>query len=167
MEIQRSGIGFDHIGIGTALKRNRLIVPLNQREYSWEEEHVTDLFHDLAQAIDERKSSYFLGTIVLTRARDGSLEVADGQQRLATTTLLLAAIRDYFFTRHEEMLVTSLEEFLFTIVRESRERNPRLRLNVDDNEFFQKRILAREGTQERSAVVAQKASHQRIEQAAT
>jgi len=166
MEVQHVGLDFDHIGIGTALLRNRLTVPLNQREYSWEAEHVTDLFHDLAQAIDEQKSSYFLGTIVLTRAKDGSLEVADGQQRLATITILLAAIRDYFLSRHEEMLVTSLEGFLFTIVRETREKNPRLSLNVDDNEFFRKRILCREGDEERKTVVAQKASHNRIEQAA-
>jgi len=166
MDVKRGGLDFDHIGIGTALSRNRLTVPLNQREYSWGAEHVTDLFHDLAQSIDEQKSSYFLGTIVLTRAKDGSLEVADGQQRLATITILLAAIRDYFVSRHEEMLVTSLEGFLFTIVRETREKNPRLSLNVDDNEFFRKRILCREGDEERKTVVAQKASHNRIEQAA-
>ncbi|MDO9333812.1 MAG: DUF262 domain-containing protein, partial [Dehalococcoidales bacterium] len=166
MNIQHRSITFDHIGIGTALLRNRLVVPLNQREYSWEDEHVTDLFYDLAQAIDGRKSSYFLGTIVLTRGKDNSLEVADGQQRLATTTILLAAIRDYFLARHDEMLVTSLEEFLFTIVRETREKNPRLILNVDDNEYFRKRILCREGTPERSTVTAQKQSHSRIERAA-
>ncbi len=166
MNIQHRSITFDHIGIGTALLRNRLVVPLNQREYSWEDEHVTDLFYDLAQAIEGRKSSYFLGTIVLTRGKDNSLEVADGQQRLATTTILLAAIRDYFFARHDEMLVTSLEEFLFTIVRETREKNPRLILNVDDNEYFRKRILCREGTPERSTVTAQKQSHSRIERAA-
>lgn len=166
MNVQQRSIEFNHIGIGTALLRNRLIVPLNQREYSWEDEHVTDLFYDLAQAIEGRKSSYFLGTIVLTRGSDGSFEVADGQQRLATTTILLAAIRDYFFTRHDEMLVTSLEDFLFTIVRETREKNPRLKLNVDDNEFFRRRILSREGTPERSSVTAQKQSHHRIERAA-
>ena len=164
--IQHRGIDFEHIGIGIALKRNRLVVPLNQREYSWEEEHVKDLFYDLAQAIDGQKSSYFLGTIVLTRGKDDSLEVADGQQRLATVTILLAAIRDYFQSKRDDILVTSLEEFLFTIVRETREINPRLKLNVDDNEFFRKRILSRENTEERRSVTIQKRSHYLIEQAA-
>ena len=166
MSVQQHNVVFDHIGIGTALRRSLLVVPLNQREYSWEDEHVIDLFYDLAQAIDEQKSSYFLGTIVLTRGSGGSFEVADGQQRLATITILLAAIRDYFFTRQEEMLVTSLEEFLFTIIRETREKKSRLKLNVDDNEFFRKRILSREGTPERSEVTATKQSHHRIQRAA-
>ncbi len=166
MNTQQRSISFDHIGIGTALLRNRLVVPLNQREYSWEEEHVTYLFHDLAQAIDEQKSSYFLGTVVLTRGKDVSLEVADGQQRLATITILLAAIRDYFNAKNDDVLVTSLEEFLFTIVRETREKNPRLKLNVDDNEFFRMRILCREGTPERNTVTVQKLSHIRIQRAA-
>ena len=30
-----SQIEFDMLGIGTVLKRNRLVVPPNQREYSW------------------------------------------------------------------------------------------------------------------------------------
>jgi hypothetical protein len=165
-EIQHRGINFDHIGIGTALLRNRLVVPLNQREYSWEEEHVKDLFHDLAQAVDERKSSYFLGTIVLTRGNDGALEVADGQQRLATTSILLAAIRDYFHTLKDQILVTSLEGFLFTIVRETREIYPRLKLNVDDNEYFKNRILCREESAERKSAVPVRASHERIQRAA-
>ena len=44
------------------------------------------------------KKSYFLGTIVLTTAQDDAMEVIDGQQRLATTTILIAAIRDYLLS---------------------------------------------------------------------
>jgi hypothetical protein len=33
---------------------------------------------------------------VLTTSEDGNPEVCDGQQRLANTTILIAAIRDYF-----------------------------------------------------------------------
>ena len=33
--------GFEHKGIGSALAHNILAVPPNQREYSWEEEHVS------------------------------------------------------------------------------------------------------------------------------
>ena len=166
MTMQPGDIGFEHVGIGTALTRHRFVVPLNQREYSWEEEHVLDLFQDLAKAIDGGKLSYFLGTIVLTPGSDGALEVADGQQRLATTSILLGAIRDYFLTRGEDALVTSLETFLFTIVRKTRAIDSRLRLNVDDNEYFRKRILEREGTPARASVTASKPSHHRIDKAA-
>ena len=47
MVLQQGEIGFDHIGIGTALLRHRFAVPLNQREYSWEKEHVLDFYQDL------------------------------------------------------------------------------------------------------------------------
>jgi len=161
-----SEIKFDQVGIGTALLHNRLAVPLNQREYSWEEEHVLALFQDLASAIDNSKSSYFLGTIVLTRSKGGVFEVVDGQQRLATTTILLASIRDYFAERKDELLVSDLNNFLFTIVRETREINPRLSLNVDDNQFFRGRILSPKGSRERKQTKVQLLSHERIEQAA-
>ena len=111
MTMQQGGIDFDHVGIGTALTRNRFAVPLNQREYSWEDEHVLALFQDLANAIDKSKSTYFLGTIVLTPGHDGVLEVADGQQRLATTTILLGAIRDYCVCRKEMELANSWRRF--------------------------------------------------------
>jgi len=161
----RGKIEFDHIGIGTALSRYLLKVPVNQREYSWEERHILDLLHDFTNAIRTNKASYFLGTVVLTDNDGGPPEVADGQQRLATTTILLAAIRDYLSSRGEDVLANSVEnDFLFKIIRETKEISPRLSLNVDDNEFFRKRILSKPDSTERE-IEATKASHKRIETA--
>jgi uncharacterized protein with ParB-like and HNH nuclease domain len=159
-------IQFHQVGIGTALLHNRLAVPLNQREYSWEEEHVLALFQDIAAAIAGGKASYFLGTIVLTQGKGDALEVVDGQQRLATITILLAAMRDYFAEQNDALLIQSLNGFLFTVVRGEREIYPRLSLNVDDNEFFRGRILSPKGSQERKRAKVQRQSHERIEQAA-
>src|SRR5437870_5659533 len=93
-------IHFEHTGIGKALKnRGRLKVPVNQREYKWEQKHVEELFHDFTKAISSSGTSYFLGTIVLTGRDEEVPEVVDGQQRLATITILLAAIRDYLVQR--------------------------------------------------------------------
>ena len=66
-------------------------MPSNQREYAWTEREVTDLLQDFALAISEAKP-YFLGTIVTIPREEGTLEVVDGQQRLATTAILLSAI---------------------------------------------------------------------------
>lgn len=162
----RSRMDFDTVGIGTALKRNRLVVPLNQREYSWEERHVMDLFRDLADAVNSQKHSYFLGTIVLTNRDDGTLEIADGQQRLATTTILLGAFRDYFHQRNDDMLVTDIENFLYTIVRSTREIDPRLKLNVTDNDFFRRRVLERPDHPARRDATPQQPSHRLIDDAA-
>lgn len=156
-------IGFEHKGIGDVLAHNRLVVPLNQREYSWEEEHVRDLFSDFANAIANNKATYFLGTIVLTRG-DGEIpEVSDGQQRLATTTILLGAIRDYFFHNKDFLRARSIEsDFLITTDIQTTQVVPKLRLNVDDNEFFTKFVLASPNEQDRK-IEPTKESHRRIQ----
>jgi hypothetical protein len=144
-------INFEHKGIGAVLAHNRLTVPLNQREYAWEDEHVTVLFQDFANAIAQ-KASYFLGTIVLTSGKDSVPEVSDGQQRLATTTILLAAIRDYFFNKGEKTRASAIEtEYLKTTDLVTEQIVPKLRLNVDDNEFFRKRILSSPDSADRTA----------------
>ena len=82
-------------GIAKLIKDGNLTVPPNQREYSWKDEHITDLYQDLAKAIADDEPDYFLGSVVVAKT-NGSFQVFDGQQRLATTVILLAAIRNYY-----------------------------------------------------------------------
>ena len=161
-----SQIEFDMLGIGTVLKRNRLVVPLNQREYSWEERNVEELFQDLADAISSSKQAYFLGAIVLTVSSEGKLEIADGQQRLATTTILLAAIRDYYYRRGDQEMVSDLNHFLHTFVRETRESNPRLCLNVTDHDFYARSVLRVPDDDLRKNVSPTQPSHELLARAA-
>src|SRR5690242_9940615 len=80
--------------IGNALKTKFLRVPPNQREYSWKEKHVTALFDDLKNVIQAKGAEYFLGTIVVSNQdEDANPRVVDGQQRLATTMIFIAALR--------------------------------------------------------------------------
>ena len=160
-------LAFDFKGIGSLLKAGRLRVPSNQREYSWEDKQVNDLFQDFSNAIRRRQSSYFLGTIVVSKGTRNVPEVVDGQQRLATTSILLAAFRDYFFNKNEKMLQTSIDnDFLFTIDRGSKEQVPKLSLNIDDNEYFKNRIIALPESKERISVQEKKESHKRLSFAA-
>jgi uncharacterized protein with ParB-like and HNH nuclease domain len=131
-----SQIAFEQTGLGSVLKHNQLVVPPNQREYAWSDRQVTQLFQDFAKAINDGEQGYFLGTIVTIPRVHGALEVVDGQQRLATTAILLAAIRDYLKGK-EDVLVESINnEFLTGIDRIKRARVPRLKLNIDDNDLF-------------------------------
>ena len=161
-------IPFEYKGIGSILKANRLKVPLNQREYSWEEKQVVELFQDIGNAIHRRKPSYFLGTIVLARGTKNIPEIIDGQQRLATMSILLGAIRDYFFNKNDKTLQESVDnEFLTTIDRGQRERVPKLSLNIDDNEYFRRRIICLPDSKERKEIKEEKKeSHKRINSAA-
>ena len=72
-----------------------------------------------------------------------TLEVVDGQQRLATTAILLAAFRDHLRDNNEDVLVESINnEFLTSIDRSSRARVPNLKLNVDDNDLFRRVVVS-------------------------
>lgn len=123
------------IGIGEILKQFRLKVPPNQRAYSWTDLEVKTLFQDLAKAIADNDLEYFLGTIVTIPDASGLLEVIDGQQRLATVTILLAEIRR-FLTGRDTIIAEDIKNFLTTIDRDERATVPKLRLNLVDNDFF-------------------------------
>jgi hypothetical protein len=152
-------IGFDQLGLGGILRQYQLEVPPNQREYAWGEREVLNLFQDFAKAINDNDSSYFLGTIVTVPRAAGTLEVIDGQQRLATTAILLAAIRNHLRTA-EPVIAEDIENgFLTGINRARRERIPKLRMNLDDNEFFRAYILNSE------QVEPSRTSHVRLAQA--
>lgn len=80
-------------------------VPLYQRPYQWGTTQLKQLWDDveeLTDAIKEGESaSHFIGSLVLAPAPSGIAGgitpwlVVDGQQRLTTLSLLLAAIRDH------------------------------------------------------------------------
>lgn len=75
------------------------VIPVYQRNYSWEPKNCEKLFNDLVQSLRDGKHHYF-GNIVYyalnTNFSSGYTELAliDGQQRVTSVMLLLAAIRD-------------------------------------------------------------------------
>ncbi|WP_257644255.1 DUF262 domain-containing protein [Luteimonas salinisoli] len=76
------------------------LIPLFQRPYSWEPRDWNTLWDDLmAQYAPDDRASHFMGAIVTVPVKSvpvgvGKHLVIDGQQRLTTLSLLLAAIRD-------------------------------------------------------------------------
>ncbi len=77
----------------------QMIIPVYQRVYAWNKRQCDVLWRDIMRAA-ETGSVHFIGT-VLYAPQTGTGEVAerfdiiDGQQRTATLTLLIAALRDY------------------------------------------------------------------------
>ena len=64
-------------------------VPLYQREYTWEEDNINQLFDDLVLGIrtlsDDKNATTFLGTTILTRLHDKKQAVKDGEDRAQPT----------------------------------------------------------------------------------
>lgn len=77
----------------------RLVIPAFQRGYSWERKQVEMFWNDLknfeSEKVAKTADAYFFGPIVTQEDRDqGVVIILDGQQRLATATILFSVIRD-------------------------------------------------------------------------
>lgn len=70
------------------------VVPLYQRNYAWGEDEIGQLLQDIYDytpinnGLSAAYNNYYLGSLVVMRRRDDTLEVIDGQQRLTTLHLL-------------------------------------------------------------------------------
>lgn len=80
--------------------QQHFMIPLFQRPYSWERKNYESLWNDIMEVYEgDLEERHFLGSIV-TKSQDATPEgvspflVIDGQQRLTTLMLLLAALRD-------------------------------------------------------------------------
>lgn len=148
---------YEATGIAELLTRELLEVPMYQRSYSWRSAETPDkddedagaqvpeYWDDLQQGFRQGRP-YFLGTIVLSAegATPGRKAVIDGQQRLATTCLLMAAIRDAYTDRGEEEYARSVHgDFVAKFDRNVGTDQPKLILNTDDRDYFDKVVVQR------------------------
>lgn len=111
-------------------------IPSYQRPYAWTEVQAGELFSDLFDFfLKEKEDSYFLGSIVLIKEEGNpNAEVIDGQQRLTTLTILLAAVT----SRFEGDLRADFESYIREPGRASQglKPKPRLALRERDRQFF-------------------------------
>lgn len=95
--------------IKEVLEKSFYIVPRFQRPYSWEEEQVLDLWNDLVIYYNRE---YFIGSIVVYNIDQYNNGVVDGQQRLMTLTILLAALRDILSELKQSDLAHGIQNFI-------------------------------------------------------
>lgn len=67
-------------------------VPPYQRDYSWTEEQWEDLWTDVVDLIDRPEDTHYMGALVVEGRSDREFAVIDGQQRIATLSLLVLAV---------------------------------------------------------------------------
>lgn len=78
-------------------ERHIFDIPFFQRSYKWRDGQIGRLIQDLQSVLDDEKEVHFLGAIIFHQrasepGKPQTYEVIDGQQRLTTVFLLLAAI---------------------------------------------------------------------------
>lgn len=74
----------------TILQKN-LRIPMNQREYSWQESQITKFLDDIFKIYEEDIYVEKMGSIIILKHTNG-YDVYDGQQRILTTILILIVI---------------------------------------------------------------------------
>lgn len=131
-------------GIAHAIRDRPLAVPPYQRSYAWKKEQVEQFWEDLRGALAAPDPEYFLGAIVVTPGLAGRMNVIDGQQRLATVLMLIAAIRDYFEAVGESEMASEVQRtYVASLNLNSGVTEPRLLLNSNDAEYFEQRVTTR------------------------
>jgi len=143
-------------GLASILSANRLVVPKYQRAFSWEEEQVSSFLSDVNSAFSNGEIEYFMGTVVL-QGTESKYSVVDGQQRLTTASLFIAAARDFLHKNSQEQVAKGLEhQFLQNSDIWTQQNNPKLTLSTYDNDFYIKSIL------EGKKIYASRESHRRL-----
>jgi uncharacterized protein with ParB-like and HNH nuclease domain len=84
-------------------------IPRFQRPYSWTEEEVINFWDDV---VLREYIHYFIGSMVVYQTEKPYYGIVDGQQRLTTITLLLAAIRNAFLDYGEENLARGVHQYI-------------------------------------------------------
>lgn len=128
--------------VGALLSSSTFEVPPFQREYSWQEDEVADLWSDLSNNI--AAESYFLGLVILTEEEEEGKRrhVVDGQQRIVTLTLLATALYHQAVARGRSALADRIQaDFLRSINYASDETDPRVRLSDEADDATLQAIL--------------------------
>lgn len=127
----------------------QFIVPIFQRNYSWQKNQYEQLWFDILRASKfKEKQNHFIGSIVYIdmgtpAGRPQQLLLIDGQQRLTTISILLCAIKDYVQKFNLETKLINLakikNQFLYNSDEIDEDRY-KLLLNVQDKETYIKLI---------------------------
>lgn len=127
-------------------KSPQFVIPIYQRNYSWTADQCRQLWSDLLRAgRDDKVNAHFIGSIVYveralsTVTSAEALLVIDGQQRLTTSTLLIAALAKHFEANNlDEVLDTfsakKLRNYYLLNPDEEGERHFKLILSETDKE---------------------------------
>ena len=137
----------DTQGIGEFIQHRRFFrVPDHQRDFAWTDEEVEQFIDDVIAALRGSAQDYFLGLVVVVEPDvDDVWEILDGQQRLATTTMVYAAIREWLYSSgFEEDAIKLQDDFIGYRELGATEPVSRLTLNINNRAAFREFVVGRQ-----------------------
>ena len=131
----------------------QFVIPIYQRTYSWTLKQCQQLWHDIVTAAeDETVSGHFIGSVVYIErglyqvTSVPQLLIIDGQQRLTTLSLLLAALGKALEESGEKLETSrrKIESYFLFNKEEEGDARYKLMLTQSDKETFIRLIEERE-----------------------
>ncbi|MEE9394842.1 MAG: DUF262 domain-containing protein [Planctomycetota bacterium] len=127
---------------------SQFLIPVFQRDYSWTEAECEQLWQDVLRIADDKTDrGHFIGSVVYISSGDSSANfprwlLIDGQQRVTTLTLLLAALRDHILDTkwsgtEDGPTAKRVEAYFLKNVEEDGPRRPKLVLRRHDQATLQ------------------------------
>jgi uncharacterized protein with ParB-like and HNH nuclease domain len=124
-------------------------VPQFQRDYSWEQDQLEDLWNDVEIA-ENSQESHYMGSVVLQSNNNKEFLIIDGQQRFTTlsilTLALIAEIKEMIQAGAEveanaERVEILMRQYIGYKDPSSLRYSSKLFLNENNNSFYQTRLL--------------------------
>lgn len=129
----------------------RFMVPLYQRKYQWGDERLNPFWDDVEAKATEvlegnSRFQHYMGALILSPLGEGSqigvtprVQIVDGQQRLTTFQLFLAALREIARQHKLPDIMEQVNGYLFNVPR-SKDTDPLVRFKLtptpSDREVF-------------------------------
>lgn len=136
---------------GFMKNENMIEIPFFQRAYVWGEDEWVQLFDDLLDSFNDKKTNktHFLGSIILkqldTNAGEGSRRsLIDGQQRLTTFSILIKSLYDKIPDDEKP----DYNEYLFG--KPIKDKNPKIKHSKINSNSFVKVLKATNSLMEKS-----------------
>ena len=83
------------LSVNRLLNEDSYAIPLYQRNFSWTYDEIEQLLNDVADAYQEKRDNYYIGTLVVNE-ENGIFKIIDGQQRTTALNLIALALKHEF-----------------------------------------------------------------------
>ena len=83
------------LSVNCLLNEDTYAIPLYQRNFAWTYDEIEQLLNDVADAFQEKRDNYYIGTLVVNEEND-LFKIIDGQQRTTALNLIALALKHEF-----------------------------------------------------------------------
>ena len=83
------------LSVNRLLNEDSYAIPLYQRNFVWTYDEIEQLLNDVADAFQEKRENYYIGTLVVNE-ENGIFKIIDGQQRTTALNLIALALKHEF-----------------------------------------------------------------------